>query len=552
MRLIFLIVLALGMIVPGIASLPPLDRDESRYVQATKQMVESGNYVDIRFQEESRYKKPIGIYWLQSLAVRAGGKGVDAPLWHYRLVSVAAILLAVSAIFLTGTAMFGPLAGLVAALALMAMFGVALEGRIAKTDAMLLAFALIAQAALAQVHSAARRKESLWPGHAWIFWGAQGIAILLKGPIVPLLSLLTVAVLWLFERDGTWLKQLRPVRGAMLSILIAAPWLIAITWESGGAFWSESVGADMMGKVTRGQESHGAPPGYYLLSYAVYVWPLGPPLLAASLALLGRMRADPPLLFLFAWYMPYWLLCELIPTKLPHYMLPAYPALALALGWAIANMGKVSAPAQPLWQKWLYRFAVTGQVLVTLALAAIAVGAPIYLASGASIGGLLAALALVSAGWLGLRHAASARGLAATAVAAVIAYGLLFAIVAPSLERVWLTPRIVAAIEAAKPCPDTLLAASGFHEPSLVFLAGTTTRLTDLDSVARHLKADPACAVALVAMGDADRLAALLRQDGRTVALLAEITGINYSNGKALALGLYAMGSSATDRGEGN
>ena len=53
--------------VPGFFQIPPVDRDEARFAQATKQMVESGDYVDIRFQDESRYKKPVGIYWLQAV-----------------------------------------------------------------------------------------------------------------------------------------------------------------------------------------------------------------------------------------------------------------------------------------------------------------------------------------------------------------------------------------------------------------------------------------------------------------------------------------------------
>ena len=55
--------------LPGLLLLPPLDRDESRYAQATSQMLESGDYVDIRFQDEPRWKKPVGIYWLQAAAV---------------------------------------------------------------------------------------------------------------------------------------------------------------------------------------------------------------------------------------------------------------------------------------------------------------------------------------------------------------------------------------------------------------------------------------------------------------------------------------------------
>ena len=56
---------------PGIFSIPPIDRDEARFAQATKQMVETGDYIDIRFQDEVRYKKPVGIYWLQAAVVKA-------------------------------------------------------------------------------------------------------------------------------------------------------------------------------------------------------------------------------------------------------------------------------------------------------------------------------------------------------------------------------------------------------------------------------------------------------------------------------------------------
>ena len=72
---ILLFLFSLMMTVSGLASLPPIDRDESRFVQATKQMAETGDYVDIRFQDASRYQKPVGIYWLQSAAVKLSGKG---------------------------------------------------------------------------------------------------------------------------------------------------------------------------------------------------------------------------------------------------------------------------------------------------------------------------------------------------------------------------------------------------------------------------------------------------------------------------------------------
>src|SRR5262249_16672178 len=64
-----LVVVALLGFLPGFFAIPPIDRDEARFAQATKQMVETGDYIDIRFQDEVRYKKPVGIYWLQAAAV---------------------------------------------------------------------------------------------------------------------------------------------------------------------------------------------------------------------------------------------------------------------------------------------------------------------------------------------------------------------------------------------------------------------------------------------------------------------------------------------------
>src|ERR1700760_706887 len=71
----FLLLCGLLLFLPGFFTIPPVDRDEARFAQATKQMVESGDYVDIRFQDDTRYKKPVGIYWLQAGFVKLGEAG---------------------------------------------------------------------------------------------------------------------------------------------------------------------------------------------------------------------------------------------------------------------------------------------------------------------------------------------------------------------------------------------------------------------------------------------------------------------------------------------
>ena len=93
--------------LPGIASIPPVDRDEARFAQSTKQMLETGNYVDIRFQEGTRYKKPIGIYWLQAALVKLTGQGAEAPIGAYRLASLLGALAAVLLTYWATLPLFG-------------------------------------------------------------------------------------------------------------------------------------------------------------------------------------------------------------------------------------------------------------------------------------------------------------------------------------------------------------------------------------------------------------------------------------------------------------
>lgn len=541
LRFVLLAVVALLATLPGISRLPPIDRDESRYVQATRQMAETGDYIDIRLQETSRYNKPIGIYWMQSVAVALSGDGAAAPIWVYRLVSSLGIVIAVLGVAWTGMRLFGPDAGTVAGLVMAGIVAVAFEGRIAKTDAMLLGLSVVAQGALAQIWIASRREGEQAKSLPWLFWGAQGLGILVKGPITPLVSGITVAGLYALKRDWRWLARLRPWMGLGLVALIVLPWLALITWKSGGAFWQQSVGRDLLGKVAEGQESHGAPPGYYTLTFALYMWPFALPAVDAGLRAINRARDDARLLYCLVWYLPFWLVFELVPTKLPHYMLPAYPALALLVGWSLTREGGPIPLAG--WQKVVWAAAAFGQVVVTLGLAAFAVGAPLHLEGRFSAEGAAVAAFVLVAGWFAWpsRTAQPIRRVVMAALAAVAAYALMFSVVAPSLTTLWLSPRIAEAVRQHRPCDATVLASAGYHEPSLVFLTATDTLLTNPEGAGQHLLADPACALALVPTGQEAQLAAFLAIAGRVPEPLTKIDGINYSSGDAVSLTLYRL-----------
>ncbi|TPM41604.1 glycosyltransferase family 39 protein [Mesorhizobium sp. B2-3-4] len=540
---LFLFLFSLLMTFGGLMTLPPIDRDESRFVQATKQMVETGDYIDIRFQDVSRYKKPIGIYWLQSAAVTLSGEGAAAPIWVYRLVSMLGIALAVVGIGWTGTKLFGANAGLASGLMMAAIFATAFEGRDAKTDAMLLACCVAAQGALAQVYLAARRNQPVAGHLPWIFWAAQGLGILIKGPVAPLLSLLTAAALFAFERDWRWLLKLKLVRGVALVLLIVLPWVAFIGWKSGGAFFQEAVGKDMLNKVASGEESHGLPPGFYMLTYSLFMWPFGLIAVGAGLQALNRLRDDVRLRFCLAWYIPFWLVFELIPTKLPHYVLPAYPGMALLIGWLLTLPPQEANAPLKRWQQWLWWATAFGLVVVSLGLAAVCIGAPIYLTHTFSWWSIPAAAAALGAGYFAFSRQLQVplRRIGAIAVCAGITYALLFGVIAPSLKPLWLSPAIKQAVLANKPCDTTVLASARYQEPSLVFLVGTKTVLTNVGGVAEHLLADPACSLGLVPIGDEQELNGMLSVRGKSASRLAEVDGFNYSSGDKLSLGLYRV-----------
>jgi 4-amino-4-deoxy-L-arabinose transferase-like glycosyltransferase len=118
LRYLLLAVVAMATLWPGINQIPPFDRDESRYAQATAQMLESGNFIDVRFQDVPRYLQPAGIYWLQAASVSALSSPAAREIWANRVPSALAAVIAVLLTCRIGSVLYGPTAGFVASMAL--------------------------------------------------------------------------------------------------------------------------------------------------------------------------------------------------------------------------------------------------------------------------------------------------------------------------------------------------------------------------------------------------------------------------------------------------
>jgi 4-amino-4-deoxy-L-arabinose transferase-like glycosyltransferase len=532
---LLLVALCLCLFLPGIAAMPPLDRDEARFMQATRQMVESGDLLQIRFQDEARNKKPVGIYWLQAASVALFSSAASTEAWPYRLPSLLGAALAVLLCFGLGAQLVGRPAALVGAALLASSLLLVVEAHLAKTDAVLLATVVAAQGTLGLLYRDARAGIVGPRRFAAAFWLAQGVGILIKGPVTPLVSLLTVVALCIADRRWRWLAALRPVWGIPLALAVAAPWFIAIQWTTSGEFANEAIGHDLIAKLVGAQESHGAPPGTYLLLAPATLWPFSILLGIAGMA--GwRGRRDATIRFLVAWIVPAWLVFELVPTKLPHYLLPIYPAIALLVGAALAAENDIAR------RKWLDGIVFALWALVGLVLIVALISLPIMWGSGVAMLSLVPAAATISFGLVMFRqlwNGFTASAAAIIPVLAILVFVPSFAVLLPSLDTLWLS-RSAAALVAEHGRPSgAVVDTVGYNEPSLFFLLGGATRTVAAEQAAADIAARQV-ALALILGRDEAAFQSALAARGMPAIRLGEVHGINYSRSSArITLALY-------------
>ncbi|WP_232628801.1 ArnT family glycosyltransferase [Methylobacterium sp. Leaf118] len=541
-----LLLLGLACFLPGLASLQPMDRDEPRFAQATKQMLETGDFVDIRFQGEARHKKPVGIYWAQAAAV-AAGEALGVPearttIALYRLPSLLGALAAVLLTYWAALALLPRRGALLAAALFSACIMLSAEARLAKTDALLVACATASFGALARAWlGRARLERGRGPatlGTALVFWLGMALGLLIKGPMVPLFAGLAALILCGREGSARWLLDLRPRLGLALTLAVVAPWFAAIAWKSGGAFFGEAVGRDMIGKVGGAAEKHGAPPGAYALAFFATFWP-GAAFAALSIPFAWRARRDEAVALLLAWIVPMWLIFEAVPTKLPHYVLPLMPAVAILTVLALTR-GALD-PRRP-GARWVAGLVVLIPVGLTLglSLAAWRLDGVLPLAA---LPLLLAACALAGLAWAAFARGAG-RGSGEGALALGIAASLLlspavFGLTQPVLQSLKLAPRL-AALRDALPCAAPRVASLGLREPSLVFTLGTDLAMLNTGAEAVAFLREGECRLVLVEDRFADSFATARGEAASETRPVGRVSGFNINGGKPVGVSAYA------------
>jgi 4-amino-4-deoxy-L-arabinose transferase-like glycosyltransferase len=340
---------------------------------------------------------------------------------------------------------------------------------------------------------------------------------------------LTIAWLAIVDRSATWLWRLRPVWGLTWLFVLVLPWFVAIFWRAGEAFFSDSIGGDMLSKLAA-QESHGAPPGLYLLLAWVTFWP-GAPLALMAAPAVWRARREPGAQLLLAWLVPSWIVFELVLTKLPHYVLPLYPAIAILTIGALER--------RVLSRSWLTSGAAWWFVIPALASVIAVVGAvsltrqPVFLAwpfvAAALIFGLFA-------WWLYDDNRAERSWLNAIAAATFLAIAI-YGIVLPTLSPLFPSAEIARALRKVA-CVGPKAAAAGFHEPSLVFMTDTSTLLTDGSGAADFLS-QGSCRFAIVEQRAERSFAQRADAIGLRYDVASRIDGYNISQGRAISITIF-------------
>lgn len=527
--------------LPVLMLLPPLDRDESRYAQATSQMLESGDFVDIRFQDEPRWKKPVGIYWMQAVAVAATSKVENRDIAPYRIPSILGAMMAAAAVAWAGSAMFGQRAGFLAGAMLGATFLLSTEAGIAKTDAMLCAAVTISMAGLARIYLSTRAGEVPRRPHKLLFWLGLGLSILIKGPIGLIVIAPAMLCLSLWDRDIKWLKRLGWGWGLPLVALIVGPWAIAITIATDGGFWREAIAGDLAPKVAGGDEGHGVLPGLYLLIAPLLFFP-ATLLLPAAVSAGWHRRTEPAIRFLVCWLVPAWIIFELTPTKLAHYTLPTFGAIALLAAAALTRpIGRLSRYTGAILS------VLAGVVLTAIVVYGLTEFGKSTAQTWATITIVFAVLAALIGAFL-LMHRAAVTAVIVAVTLGVVAHGALAGTLR-QLRPLSVAPQLQKVLERADLHPRQgragPVAITGFHEPSFVFLTGKDTELTDAAGAAQALaEGRPA----IVEERDAEafrQAAARLGVTGRSVGV---VNGHNYSQGDDVSLTVYAPPGAPTAR----
>lgn len=342
----------------GTWSLPLIDRDEPRFAEASREMLERGDYVVPYFNNKFRFDKPPLTYWFQVASYRGFGENDFAARFP---TAIAAAALSVS-IFAWGSRIGGKGVGIAAAVIFATSLQVFLMAKAATADMWMVLFATLAHWAAWELLQPRQALARHW---WWIFYFSLALAFLAKGPI-GWIPLLTVASTIFYHRQSLGWRAFRFLPGILLMLALVCAWGIPALLSTSGEFFRIGIGKHVVARSVVAMEGHGASslgiyllllPFYFITVFASFFpWSIKLPALAKGLWQTRDLTDS----FLVLGTLIVFVIFTLVRTKLPHYTLPAFPLMALLLARQLVN-------AQSQFFRRLSIFAIAAYALIALA-----------------------------------------------------------------------------------------------------------------------------------------------------------------------------------------
>ena len=306
------------------------DVDEPNNAVCAREMLAAGNWWVPVFNGGLRFDKPILLYWLMMPLFHVSG----VHEWTARLPSATAISALVLVVFYFGRRMADARIGLMAALLLASSLHIVVIARAATPDPLLMlcvGFAL--SAFLCFYLEGLKDRRLLMAAYA-----ALGFGILAKGPVAILLPALVMIAFLLLMGEKKSIKKFRPVIGLCVILAVALPWYITVGALTDGAWLKGFLLHQNIDRFTGALQGHRGFPGFYILTFIAGWFPWSGLLIAAGLFgpwRLTPLRKDAVRLFMLCWIGVFFIFFTLASTRLPNYMLPAFPAAALLMAFWI-------------------------------------------------------------------------------------------------------------------------------------------------------------------------------------------------------------------------
>ena len=332
-----IVIFSLALLLAGNWILPLTDRDEVRFAEASREMIQRGDYVVPWFNGNYRFDKPILIYWCQSTSYRIFGDNDFAARFPSALFTTGTALLLVR----WGRRVADAKTGLLAGAMYVACLHIALLGRMATADMALIFFFTLAFWSGWELTRPAQSHRACW---WWVFYAALALGFLAKGPEIyfPFIGLILVRI---FRKNDFYLPVLATIAGFILSVVLVGLWGIPALLRTHGAFANVGLGEHVLHRSLGVNDGHGLKGlAGYLLALPLYFLTFFASFFPWSTRVPSRLRRWWPQRSRdsLGWYLlvqaaVVFVIFSLVRTKLIHYILPAFPCIALWFALQIAG-----------------------------------------------------------------------------------------------------------------------------------------------------------------------------------------------------------------------